>query len=196
MSQNIEDNENLDMEELTEINDKDSSKNEKNYNPNEDTVDINNPNEDQNSENGDPAQTDEVDKRSIFVKNVDYNSTKDQITEHFKTCGKINRITIIHDKFTQHPKGCCYIEFADAESAENSKSLNSSIFNGRQLEIFSKRTNQPFKSKRIMRGGIGMGMRGRGGMFPPFVRGGFYGGRRGHVMLPYYPRGRGFNPYR
>ena len=50
-------------------------------------------------------QTDEIDKRSIFVKNVDYVSTKDEIIEHFKSCGKINRVTIIFDKYTQHPKG-------------------------------------------------------------------------------------------
>ena len=53
----------------------------------------------------DIIQTDEIDKRSIFVKNVDYVSTKDEIIEHFKSCGKINRVTIIFDKYTQHPKG-------------------------------------------------------------------------------------------
>jgi len=53
----------------------------------------------------DVLQTDEIDKRSIFVKNVDYVATKDEIIEHFKSCGKINRVTIIYDKYTQHPKG-------------------------------------------------------------------------------------------
>mgnify|MGYP000709292830 CR=1 FL=1 len=53
----------------------------------------------------DIVQTDEADKRSIFVKNVDYTSTKEQIIEHFKSCGKINRVTIVNDRFTRHPKG-------------------------------------------------------------------------------------------
>ena len=51
------------------------------------------------------VQTDEVDKRSVFVKNVDYASTKDEIIEHFKSCGQIKRVTIIYDKYTQHPRG-------------------------------------------------------------------------------------------
>jgi RNA recognition motif-containing protein len=77
-------------------------------------IDLNNPNADENNSDGKPfliypegeiLQTEEADKRSIFVKNVDYQSNKDQITEHFKSCGKINRVTIIYDKYTQHPKG-------------------------------------------------------------------------------------------
>ena len=51
------------------------------------------------------VQVDETDKRSVFVKNVDYSSTKEEIMDHFKACGKINRVTIIYDKYTQHPKG-------------------------------------------------------------------------------------------
>lgn len=51
------------------------------------------------------VQTDETDKRSVFVKNVDYSSTKEEIIDHFKSCGKINRVTIINDKFTRNPKG-------------------------------------------------------------------------------------------
>lgn len=51
------------------------------------------------------VQVDEADKRSIFVKNVDYKTEKNEIIEHFKTCGNIIRVTIIYDKFTQHPKG-------------------------------------------------------------------------------------------
>ena len=32
-------------------------------------------------------------------------STKEEVIDHFKECGKINRVTIITDKYTGHPKG-------------------------------------------------------------------------------------------
>merc|ERR1719356_2398521 len=58
----------------------------------------------------------EVDKRSVYVGNVDYGSTPEELQEHFKSCGQINRITILVDKFTGSPKGFAYIEFADEQS--------------------------------------------------------------------------------
>jgi polyadenylate-binding protein 2 len=46
-----------------------------------------------------------IDSRSIFVGNVDYGASPEEIQDHFKTCGTINRVTILLDKFTGHPKG-------------------------------------------------------------------------------------------
>jgi polyadenylate-binding protein 2 len=51
------------------------------------------------------VQTEEVDKRSVFVKNVDYESKAEEITEHFKACGTIQRVHILLDKYTRLPKG-------------------------------------------------------------------------------------------
>ena len=47
----------------------------------------------------------DIDTRSIFVGNVDYESTPEEIQAHFQSCGAINRVTILLDKFTGHPKG-------------------------------------------------------------------------------------------
>lgn len=199
MSDKLADSEKNDnLDELIDNNDYQSSKtDEKGYNQHDDEVDLNGDCTDVMNSDDEILQTEENDKRSIFVKNVDYQSTKEQITEHFKTCGKINRVTIIYDKYTNHPKGCCYVEFGDLESAENSKSLNNSIFNGRQLEILPKRTNKPFfnKSRGAPRGRGGDRGGFRGGFFPNH-RGGFFRGGRGSMMFPFYPRGRGFNPYK
>ncbi|KAF6762751.1 hypothetical protein DFP72DRAFT_1041280 [Ephemerocybe angulata] len=45
------------------------------------------------------------DNRSIYIGNVDYASTPEEIQAHFQACGVINRVTILCDKFTGHPKG-------------------------------------------------------------------------------------------
>lgn len=47
----------------------------------------------------------DIDARSIFVGNVDYGASPEEIQTHFQSCGSINRVTILLDKFTGHPKG-------------------------------------------------------------------------------------------
>jgi polyadenylate-binding protein 2 len=47
----------------------------------------------------------DVDSRSIFVGNVDYSVSPEEIQAHFQEVGSINRVTILLDKFTGQPKG-------------------------------------------------------------------------------------------
>ena len=36
---------------------------------------------------------------------VDYSATAEELEQHFHGCGAVNRVTILCDKFTGHPKG-------------------------------------------------------------------------------------------
>lgn len=45
-----------------------------------------------------------VDSRSIYVGNVDYSSTPEELQSHFQACGTINRVTILCDRWG-NPKG-------------------------------------------------------------------------------------------
>merc|ERR1719157_296594 len=92
---------------------------------------------------GEEVDREEVDKRSVYIGSVDYGSTPEELQEHFKSCGAVNRITILVNKFDGHPKGFAYIEFADEQSVQNSLLLNGSLFRGRQLKVTVKRTNVP-----------------------------------------------------
>ena len=47
----------------------------------------------------------DIDSRSVFIGNVDYGASPEEIQAHFQSCGSINRVTILLDKFTGHPKG-------------------------------------------------------------------------------------------
>ncbi|XP_041094717.1 polyadenylate-binding protein 2 [Polyodon spathula] len=85
----------------------------------------------------------EADARSIYVGNVDYGATAEELEAHFHGCGSVNRVTILCDKFTGHPKGFAYIEFADKESVRTSMALDESLFRGRQIKVGAKRTNRP-----------------------------------------------------
>lgn len=47
----------------------------------------------------------DIDARSVFVGNVDYGASPEEIQAHFQSCGSINRVTILLDKFSGQPKG-------------------------------------------------------------------------------------------
>ncbi|KAM3821807.1 polyadenylate-binding protein 2 [Vipera latastei] len=85
----------------------------------------------------------EADARSIYVGNVDYGATAEELEAHFHGCGSVNRVTILCDKYTGHPKGFAYIEFSDKESVRTSLALDESLFRGRQIKVIPKRTNRP-----------------------------------------------------
>jgi len=77
----------------------------------------------------------DIDSRSIFVGNVDYTAAPEDIQAHFQSCGAINRVTILLDKFTGNPKGYAYVEFAEPSLVANALVLNDSEFKGRSIKV-------------------------------------------------------------
>jgi polyadenylate-binding protein 2 len=162
--------------------------------------------EQQSNELSDDKET--VDARSIFVGNVDYSASPEEIQAHFQSCGSINRVTILLDKFSGQPKGYAspprnlqsfskgaeshadvvssyaYVEFTEPSLVAQALVLNESVFKGRNIKVTPKRTNVPGMSRGRGRGGFGRGGRGFGRGAP---RGAYRGGYRG--------RGRGYAPY-
>ncbi|KAJ7283863.1 hypothetical protein C8J57DRAFT_1498864 [Mycena rebaudengoi] len=76
-----------------------------------------------------------ADGRSVYVGNVDYSATPEEIQGHFQACGTINRVTILCDKFTGHPKGFAYVEFAEPEHIEAALTMDNSLFRGRLIKV-------------------------------------------------------------
>ncbi|XP_058791482.1 polyadenylate-binding protein 2 isoform X2 [Phymastichus coffea] len=130
----------------------------------------------------------EVDNRSIYVGNVDYGATAEELEQHFHGCGSINRVTILCNKFDGHPKGFAYIEFAERDSVQTAMAMDDSMFRGRQIKVMPKRTNRPGMS---MTNRAPRGARGFRGTTRGISRGTAYFGyrptrrpRRGYYM-PY-----------
>ena len=126
----------------------------------------------------------EIDNRSIYVGNIDYAATPEDVQELFKECGTVNRITILTDRITGTPMGYGFVEFESVESIPKALEHNQALFKGRPLKVIQKRTNVPGFGRGRSRGrgrgrGFRGGFRGRGG------RGAFRGGRGG------FPRGGG-----
>ncbi|KAG6515429.1 hypothetical protein ZIOFF_025841 [Zingiber officinale] len=76
----------------------------------------------------------------LFI--VEYACTPEEVQQHFQSCGTVNRVTILTDKFGQ-PKGFAYVEFVEAEAVQEALQLNDSELHGRQLRVAAKRTNVP-----------------------------------------------------
>lgn len=165
---------------------------------------------DQQSDNLRESKED-IDSRSVFIGNVDYGASPEEIQAHFQSCGSINRVTILLDKFTGHPKGYAYVEFSEPSLVTQALVLNESLFRGRnikvsgvdgvwyignltdRLQVTPKRTNLPGMTRGRGRGGPG-GPRGRGGPYGGGYGAPMYGGRGGFGPPGggYMPRGGGY----
>jgi len=134
----------------------------------------------------------EIDNRSIYVGNVDYGATAEELEAHFHGCGSINRVTILCNKVDGHPKGFAYIEFGSKDFVETALAMNETLFRGRQIKVMSKRTNRPglCTTNRIPRGFRGRGVpRGRAAAC-------CHGGHRGRgKVMGYRGRGSFYSPY-
>ncbi len=126
------------------------------------------------------APTREEDERSIFVTGFDRAVKETDITEHFKKCGEVKRVTI-KTTSTGLSKGIAFIEFEKFEAVKIAMMLNQSYFRGKEIAVMPKRTNVPgLKQAPRGRGRGSYRVRGRG-------RGGFRSRGRG-----FRGRGHGF----
>ncbi len=110
---------------------------------------------------------------NIFVGNLDFNSTEDDLKELFETKGEVASVRIIKDRFTGNSRGFGFVEMPnDTEGDEAINSLNGADFNGRSLKV--NKANGPDRERRPGGGGGGdRGGRPRSGG----GGGGFRGGR-------------------
>ncbi|XP_058087036.1 polyadenylate-binding protein 2 [Magnolia sinica] len=146
--------------------------------------------QDPNSAAATQASREEADSRSVFVGNVDYACTPEEVQQHFQSCGTVNRVTILTDKFGQ-PKGFAYVEFLEVEAVQEALLLNESELHGRQLKVLAKRTNVPGMKQHRGRGfNPYMGYRFRRPYVPPY----FYS-PYGYGKVPRFRRPMRYRPY-
>ncbi|XP_057971739.1 polyadenylate-binding protein 2-like isoform X2 [Malania oleifera] len=147
--------------------------------------------QDSSSASATQAEKEEVDSRSIYVGNVDYACTPEEVQQHFQSCGTVNRVTILTDKFGQ-PKGFAYVEFVEIEAVQNAILLNESELHGRQLKVSAKRTNIPgMKQYRGRRPNPYLGFRSR----RPFMPSPQFYAPYGYGRVPRFRRPMRYRPY-
>eukprot|EP00586_Coscinodiscus_wailesii_P020184 CAMPEP_0172496078 /NCGR_PEP_ID=MMETSP1066-20121228/81269_1 /TAXON_ID=671091 /ORGANISM="Coscinodiscus wailesii, Strain CCMP2513" /LENGTH=193 /DNA_ID=CAMNT_0013268173 /DNA_START=280 /DNA_END=857 /DNA_ORIENTATION=+ len=96
-----------------------------------------------NASSSSGASAPKRDKCSIYVGQVDYSTTPEELLAHFEPCGTVERVTIVCDKITGKPKGYAYLEFQEETSVQNALKLDGSEFKERHLKVVAKRVNEP-----------------------------------------------------
>ncbi|ORY04068.1 hypothetical protein K493DRAFT_404787 [Basidiobolus meristosporus CBS 931.73] len=71
----------------------------------------------------------------VFVGNLPYETTKENLTKHFETAGGIKSVRLITDKQTNKPKGFAFLEFDDPECLKKALFFHHTFFNRRKINV-------------------------------------------------------------
>src|ERR1700687_438085 len=108
--------------------------------------------------------------KNIFVGNLDFNTSEEELRQMFEAHGQVDRVSIMTDRDTGRSRGFGFVEMASAEDGEKAiAALNGSQVGGRTLNV-----NEARPKPERTGGGGGGGGRGRGRR-----RGGGGGGQDG-----------------
>ena len=74
--------------------------------------------------------------REVFVGNIAYETTEEQLEEVFREVGPVVKFRLIFDKETGHSKGYGFCRFPDADTAQSAiRNLHGRNLNGRPLRV-------------------------------------------------------------
>jgi RNA recognition motif-containing protein len=100
--------------------------------------------------------------KNIFVGNLDFNTSEDELRKLFEPHGTVDRITILTDRDTGRSRGFGFVEMTNAEEGDKAiAALNGTQIGGRTLNVNEARP----KTERSGGGGKDRGgdRGGRGG---------------------------------
>ena len=99
--------------------------------------------------------------KNIFVGNLDFGATEDQLRTLFENYGTVDRVSILTDRETGRSRGFAFVEMGNADEAERAISaLNGYALGGRALNVNEAR---PREERGGGGGGFGGDRRGGGG---------------------------------
>jgi RNA recognition motif-containing protein len=114
---------------------------------------------------------------NIYVGNLPYDVTEDEVREAFEAFGQVTSVSLITDKFSGQPRGFGFVEMPNMKEAQAAMdSLNGKEFKSRSLVVNQARPREE-RSGGGSRGGYG-GSRGGGGGYSGGRGGGSRGGGR------------------
>ena len=100
--------------------------------------------------------------RRLYVGNLPYSATEDQLTELFSRAGKVDSVRVMRDMATGRARGFAFVEMQTDEAAQTAiQRLNDTDLDGRKIAVNEARP------KASGGGGGGRGPGGPGGGRPP-----------------------------
>jgi RNA recognition motif-containing protein len=74
--------------------------------------------------------------KKLYVGNLPYNTTEDELREHFEQAGEVASVAIITDRDTGRSRGFGFVEYEDDAAADQAIDLfNEKEFGGRTLRV-------------------------------------------------------------
>ncbi len=99
-----------------------------------------------------------MNQSKIYVGNLSYNTTEDQLRDFFAQYGNIEEIKLISDFQTGRSKGFAFVTFGSDQEGQNALEANGVDLDGRKLNVNTAKDNN-----RRTGGGGKPGGGGRGG---------------------------------
>jgi RNA recognition motif-containing protein len=95
---------------------------------------------------------------NIFVGNLSYSTTQDDLYDVFARYGSVERVNVVTDRDTGQPRGFAFVEMTDgAEAGSAIAELNGAELNGRALNVNEARPKPTGGNSYGNRGGRGHG---------------------------------------
>ncbi len=73
-------------------------------------------------------------ENKVYVGNLPYGATKDELRNHFESCGEVTDCIIITDRETKRSKGFGFVTFADADGVKKALDLKDKL-DDRELRV-------------------------------------------------------------
>lgn len=81
---------------------------------------------------------------NIYVGNLSFETTENEIESAFQEFGDVNSVNIIKDRDSGRSKGFGFVEMADQQSAQDAiEKLDRTELNGRSLTVNEAKPRQP-----------------------------------------------------
>jgi RNA recognition motif-containing protein len=80
--------------------------------------------------------------KNIYVGNLSFNATEDQVRDLFAQYGQVNSVAMITDRDTGRFRGFGFVEMEDAAANAAIQALNDTEFDGRTLRVNEARPRE------------------------------------------------------
>ncbi len=100
--------------------------------------------------------------KNIFVGNLDFNTSEDDLRRVFEAYGQVDRVSLMTDRETGRSRGFGFVEMTNTEDGEKAiAALNGTQLGGRKLNVNEARPKGEHTGGGRDRGGRGGGGRNR-----------------------------------
>lgn len=88
---------------------------------------------------------------NIYIGNLPYKTTDEELIELFKAYGDVSRVNLISDRETGRAKGYGFIEIQGEQCASALEALNGTQFGGRTLVVTEANPRKPKSTRTTSR---------------------------------------------